>query len=401
MMRMRLWCGLVVAVVSGSAVSAVAEPYLAVRSGYSCNSCHVNITGGGMRTNLIAAHAREILHYPDWFDALTKPIEAFDGDLNDYVSIGATLRGQGALIFQDNPNSNGEVDNNEVFRTHLDEIDVDVEEAVGYLNGRLIPDLLEFYVDMRFAPTTDAREVWGLIYLPMDFYLKGGRMFLPYGLQIQDDDSFIRGGNNGSASTGFTFNQRAEGLEIGWIPEPWSVVLAVSDGAGKRDVQVTGTASGLFKGVEIFGFSPVNNALLGVSGTRNGGSEETYEIGLFGGFNIGPITYLGEVDFVQRRVVSASDPSGGKSYHGGFIHYSEVNYLLLDWLNVKVAFDYADYDGDLSDRGDDSENRVSIGLEPFLARFLQTRLFYRIGNGVESAPDHNQNILSLEMHVFF
>jgi hypothetical protein len=382
-------CGLV------SAEAVLAEPYLALRSGVKCNACHVNVTGGGMRTSFVSAHARDVLKYPNWFDDLTKPVESFDGSINDYVAIGADLRANAALLFQDNPQS-GRVDNNEVFRGRLDEFDVDVEQAVTYLNATVIPDLLEFYVDLRLAPTTDAREAWGLLYLPRNFFIKGGRMFLPYGLQIQDDQSFIRGGRNGSASAGFNFDLRQAAFELGWVSGPWTVVGAVSEGPGDRDAQVTGSASGIFRDVPL-----VDSVLAGVSGNRNGGSEETYQFAGFGGFSIGRFSYLGEVDFIERRVVAATNPTGGKDYRGGFIHYSEANYLLLDWLNFKLAFDYADYDGDLSDRADDSENRVSVGFEPFLARFLQTRLFYRVSNGIESNPSHNQSILSAEVHLFF
>jgi len=377
------------------AESVLAEPYLALRSGVKCNACHVNVTGGGMRTSFVSAHSRDVLKYPNWFDDLTKPVESFDGSINDYVAIGADLRANVALLFQDNP-QNGRVDNNEAFRGRLDEVDFDVEQAVTYLNVTAIPDLLEFYVDLRLAPTTDAREAWGLLYLPKNFFIKGGRMFLPYGLQIQDDDSFIRGGRNGSASSGFNFDLRAAAFELGWVSGPWTVVGAVSEGPGDRDAQVTGSASGLFRDVPL-----VDSVLAGVSGNRNGGSAETYQFAGFGGFSIGRFIYLGEVNFLQRRVVSAADPTAGKDYRGGFIHYSEANYLLMDWLNVKLAFDYADYDGDLSDRADDSENRVSFGLEPFLARFLQTRLFYRVSNGIESNASHNQSILSAEVHLFF
>ena len=374
---------------------ARAEPYLALRSGMKCNACHVNVTGGGMRTAFVSAHGRDVLKYPDWFDDLTKPIESFDGVLNDYVAIGADLRATGSLIFQDEP-QDGLVDNNEFFHGRLDETDIDVEEAVTYLNATVIPDLLEFYVDLRLAPTTDAREAWGMLYLPKDFFIKVGRMFLPFGLQIQDDESFIRGGRNGSANSGFDFDLRAAAVEAGWVSGPWSVVGSVADGSGDRDVQLTGTASGLFRDVPL-----LDSVLVGVSGNRNGGDEETYQFAGFGGFAIGPFVYLGEVDFIERRVAEFGDPMGPKDYRGGFIHYSELNYLAFDWLNVKLAFDYADYDGDLSQRADDSENRISIGLEPFLARFLQTRLFYRVTNGVESNASHNQGILSAEVHLFF
>ncbi len=375
--------------------TAFAEPYLALRTGQKCEACHVNITGGGMRTAFVSAHARDIMKYPDWFDELTKPVESFDGVFNDYVAIGADLRASASLIFQDNP-QNGRVDNNEFFRTRLDEFDAEVNQATTYLNVSVIPDLLEFYVDLRLAPTVDAREAWGMLYLPMDFYVKVGRMFLPYGLQIQDDESFIRGGRNGSANTGFNFDLRQAAFEAGWASGPWAAVLAISEGPGDRDAQVTANAYALFDEVPL-----VDSVMIGGSGSRFGGSAEQFQFAGYGGFAIGPFNALGEVDFIDRRVAEADDPTGTKHHRGGFIFYTEANYLFFDWLNFKVAFDYADYDGDLSQRADDSENRISLGLEPFIAKFLQTRLFYRVSNGIESNPSHNQSILSAEVHLFF
>ena len=81
--------------------------------------------------------------------------------------------------------------------------------------------------------------------------------------------------------------------------------------------------------------------------------------------------------------------------------YSEGNYLFFDWLNTKVAFDYADWDGTLPRQGSDAENRVSFGIEPFLARFVQLRAFYRVSNGIRTNFSHNQGLWSAEIHVFF
>jgi hypothetical protein len=386
---------LLIALLLGFAGPAAAEPYLAVREGFKCSACHVNMTGGGKRTEFVAAHAKELLHYPNFFAALAKPADSFNGELlSPYVAIGANLRTSFTSTFQAR-GDDGDVKNDQVFRSRLEEIDVDVTDALGYLEVRLIPDWLTFYVDQRFAPQTTTREAWGMLRLPWNIYLKGGKMFLPYGLQLQDDTAFIRGGRNGSVTTGFSFEQQQAAFEAGWEPGPVAASFAVSDGAGDdRDVQVTGTVYSLFTEIPY-----VRNVLLGGSATRVGPpGTETIVAGFFGGFNLGGFTYLGECDFRYDR--DNSDPRT-EDRHGRFIHYSEADYLLLGWLNLKLTFDYADDDGDLTQRTDDSENRVSFGLEPFLAKFLQTRLFYRIGNGVRSDPSHNQNQLIAEVHVFF
>jgi hypothetical protein len=162
-----------------------------------------------------------------------------------------------------------------------------------------------------------------------------------------------------------------------------------------RDVQGTGTLYSLFTDVPV-----VRSVLLGTSGTYAGTSDGSNAwFGLFTGFNLGRFTYLGEVDWGFFDFV---DPTTGQRVKPGtFITYSEGNYLLFDWLNMKVAFDYADYDGTLPRQGSDAENRVSVGFEPFLARFLQTRFFYRVSNGIETNASHNQDLWILELHAFF
>ena len=391
---MRRWIIGLCAGVLLAATHAAAEPYIGVREGYKCSACHVNMTGGGMRTSFVAAHAREILHYPDWWSALTKPSELFTGEINQYVSLGADLRTSLTFIMQDKGTS-GQVKNNVAFRGRLEEVDLSVDEAVGYLAVNLIPDLLTFYLDQRFAPSVDTREAWGMLYLPWDIFLKAGKMFLPYGLQIQDDNAFIRGGRNGSATTGFSFFVSQPAFQIGWEPDTYSIVAAVSQGAvNDTDVQLSGTASALFTELPV-----VRNLLLGLSGSYAGGGPDTSLIGLFLGSNLGRFTYLGEVDFRHDNVPVAS---GGREGIGTFMTYIEGNYLAFDWLNIKAAFDYADWDGELPRQGNgNAENRVSVGLEPFLARFIQVRTFYRVSNGIRTNFSHNQDLWSAEIHVFF
>jgi hypothetical protein len=374
---------------------AAAEPYIGLREGYKCSACHVNMTGGGMRTSFVSAHAHELLHYPDWFAALTKPADPFTGEINQYLSLGADLRTSLSFITQDRPDKNGAVNNDQAFRSRLEETDISVNEAVGYVNVNLIPDLLTFYLDQRFAPSLDTREVWGMMYLPWDSYVKAGKMFLPYGIELQDDTAFIRGGNNGSATTGFSFNVSQPAFEAGWEPGPMSLAVAVSQGVvNDTDVQLTGTDYLLFNDLPV-----VRSVLAGLSGTYSGGATRVSWFGFFTGFNLGRFTYLGEVDFghfnfqdttLNRRVET-----------GTFITYSEGNYLLFDWLNAKVAVDYADWDGQLPREGSNAENRVSVGLEPFIARFIQLRTFYRVTNGVSTNPSHNQGLWYAEVHVFF
>lgn len=405
MQRGGVWGWLVLPVLL-TAQAAGAEPYLAVREGLPCGSCHVNRNGGGKRTDLVATHAAEILRYPDFLGRFSRPVEWFSGEITPLVSIGGDLRSSAALFFQDR-GVNGRVRNDKVWRDRLEQTRLETTLAALYGELRLIPDRVTLYVDQRFSPTTDNREAFALLsgFLPWDGFVKVGRMYLPYGLQLQDDEAFIRGGRSrgsSSASTGFSFNLQESGGEIGFAPGPLTLLLAVTDGAGAdRDVRVTGTAYLLFDDVPV-----LRTFLLGSSFSRVGPPRSSTQVfGFFAGTNLGPLTLLGEADFRSDK----NSGTLGKSI-GQFLSYVEANYLLFGWLNVKAAVDYADSDGQLSrtvggttvlETANDAENRVSFGLEPFLNRFVQPRLFYRINNGVRSQPSHNQNVLLLEAHVFF
>src|SRR5206468_5341639 len=124
------------------------------------------------------------------------------------------------------------VDNSKAFRGRLETNSLSTTEAVAYGEVRLIPDYLILYVDQRFQPQTNNREAFGLLQnvLPWGGFVKAGQMFLPYGLQLQDDGAFIRGGTNGSITSGFSFNQEQSGIEVGFQPGPVTAMIAVTDG---------------------------------------------------------------------------------------------------------------------------------------------------------------------------
>jgi hypothetical protein len=393
-------------VLSLAAMRAVAEPYIAVREGMRCSACHTNVTGGGKRTDLVATHAKDLLHYPDFFGPFSRPLEYFTGELNPYVALGGDLRTSATLIFQ-SLGENGRVRNDRVFRGRLEQTRLETTQATLYGEFRLIPERVSLYVDQRFQPTTDNREAFALLkgFLPWAGFVKVGRMYLPYGLQLQDDEAFIRGGRSrgsSSASTGFSFNLQEHGALVGFEPGKWSLLFAVTDGsAGDRDVRTVGTVYAVYDEVPL-----VRTLMIGGSASRVAPpSGETLVFGFFAGTNLGPLTILGEADFRSDKGRSTLGRRVGQ-----FLAYGEADYLLFGWLNLKAAIDYADSDGQLVrqlgsttvlDTANDAEHRVSLGLEPFLNRFVQPRLFYRINNGIRSNPTHNQNVLLLEAHVFF
>jgi hypothetical protein len=357
--------------------TAEAEPYLAVRFGAKCSDCHTNLTGGGKRTPFVAMHSRDILHDLDLLP-LPARVEAFNGDLTDFLSIGADLRAQNTYSFKDDLDANGRVPNDRFFREELDSIDFNVPEGVGYLEVDLLPDVLTFYVDQQFADSTSNREAFGLIQIaaPWSPWLKAGRFFFPYGLSIQDDTAYVR------SFTGVTFDNTASGAEVGVMPGPFFLTTAVTDaGDGDRNVVVTVNGYALLQDVPV-----VRNVIAGASWQRP--SPKRNIAAFYAGANLWRFTYLAEVDLI-------TDNRPNSSPRDQLAAYAEINWLLFDWLNVRGTYDFVKI-GSNNDR-----NRFGIGIEPFINRFLQPRLVYRAANAPSTNVDGNRAELILEMHMFF
>jgi hypothetical protein len=67
---------------------AYAEPYLAVRTGLKCTQCHVNPTGGGLRSVYGDVYAQTVLpalHLDTGKDTWT-------GDISSFLRLGGDLR---------------------------------------------------------------------------------------------------------------------------------------------------------------------------------------------------------------------------------------------------------------------------------------------------------------------
>jgi len=362
----------------GGATTAFAEPYLTVRAGAKCSDCHTNVTGGGKRTAFPHIHAHDILH-----DLQILPIPArarsFDGQLHSHVSIGGDFRAASTTVFSDRPDASGRVDRNQAFRSHVDSTDLDVEELLVYLQVDLWPDVLSLYVDEDLNGGATNREAFALLrgVLPLDGYVKAGRLFPTYGLRVHDDETFIR------ARSGFTFDNPDEGAEIGIQPGPFFVGASVTNGAGgDRDVQLTLNAYTVLEDLPGIG-----HTLLGASYARQSNARSVS--GLYAGANLWRFTYLGEVDFIDDST------SGSVTARDHFAAYGEIDFLAFDWLNVRGAVDYVKV------RGDRDQTRYVIGLEPFIDKHLQPRIQYRINNGPPQLPELNRPELVFELHVWF
>lgn len=381
--------------------TARSEPFMAVREGFKCSQCHANITGGGKRNDFGNIYAQTRL--PLWFLRASEIMKEDEGikkyleELKDLVpgapSLGAgkretgdffTTRVSDYLAFGGNLRARN--------RTTLvpgesegvkDENALEVSEGVLFAEVDLIPSRLMLYLDESVAPgTAQAREAFGLVYgLPFSSYVKAGKFFLPYGLRLQDDTAFVR------QFTGYSYSTPDIGVEIGLEPGPLSLALAFSNGTqgaseDNLDKQITASAALIFS---------IWRA--GVSGSYNigpGGAKRS-AAGLHAGVHVGRFTLLGEVDLVHDK----GPESGSRDSMPSLV---EADVLLLKGLNLKFAYEF--YNPNLDVREDERE-RWTLGLEPFITQFLQTRLLLRINEGIPQNLRQNSREVLLEVHAFF
>jgi hypothetical protein len=375
---------IVAAAVLVAARWASAEPYLMVRAGAKCNDCHTNLTGGGKRTPFAHIHARDILKDLDLLPVPPK-VKGFTGQLHEYVSIGADLRVRNTTVFQDRFSPNNNVPGNRPFRERVTSNDSDVNAFLGYLQIDLLPDYITLYGDWNLDGGVTNREAFGLIrgFLPWDTYVKAGRFFPAFGLRVQDDQAFIRG------RTGFTFQNPDEGGEIGFAPGPFFLATSITNGpGGDKDVQATVNGYGVFQDIPV-----VQTIVAGASYARQ--TDKRWAAAFYGGTNFWRFSSLAEFDLIDDRTV-ASVPRRDQ-----YAAYAELNFLALEWLNVRGTFDFVK----VANARD--QTRYAIGLEPFINRFLQPRIQYRINNG-PPVPGRNPNELIdnqaelvVELHFFF
>ncbi len=339
------------------------EPYLAVRMGLKCSSCHVNRTGGGMRNDFGAVFAGTNL------PSGNTGFQFQNRALNDWLKMGWNLRVAGTANVSD----------------ATPQTSWDISRANVYLEAKLIDRKLTLYVDETLAPGgANSREFFALLEVPsITGYAKAGKFFLPSGLRILDDDEFIRD------QTGFTLLRPDQGVEVGIEPGPFSVIVSVTNGNGgaaenNSGKQVTGTAAWVRRKLR-----------LGASVSRNTQAGRNADVlGGFGGVQLGPVSLLGEVDLV--RGASGEGPDVDQ-----FVAYGEGNVLVRQGINAKVTYGFHDRN---VDRAEDERIRARLGLEVFPLPYFQLSGFYVVRDDIPASlplalPQQDQVIL--ELHLFF
>jgi len=342
--------------------TANAEPYLAAQMGLKCASCHVNPTGGGMRTVFGNTFAQTTLAAK----RLGDDSDLWTGQLSKFFAVGGNLRAD--YNWEDVPHQ-------------ATTNDFDVEEARAYLDFSVIPNRLSVYIDQRFAPGTATNMEANVRYWFKEntYYVKAGRMYLPFGYRFEDDNAFVR------QLSGINMQAPDEGVEVGLELGSWTAQFAVSNGAGGGNEVDQGkqyvTRAEFVQSKWRVGASALYNDT--DAGGRTG-------VGGFGAYDIGPVTLIGEIDYIDDDTIN----NGTKL----LASLAEADWKIKQGHNLKLTYEWYDPDDDVDEN---EQTRMSLLYEWTPIQFMQVRAGVRFYDGIPQNDNQNRTQAFLQLHGFF
>lgn len=334
-------------------------PRFAVRTNLTCQNCHIDPNGGGMRTYYGSAlYARGTLPVRGWNDSLA--LENFTTELSDIVSFGTDLRTLFSYRPETHTNSFYQMQGNIYLSAKL------AKKVMVYLNKGLYSGF----------------EVFGLLnILPANGYFKVGRFTPAYGTKTDDHTNFIR------SKTDFINNRREDtGIEVGFSPSfmTWNVGLynGIKGSAFSNEKMRLITSRLDMK----FHVDNIKFSLGGSFWYNNLRGGPLTMVGGFGGMSFEKLTLHGEIDFKKDKSLMGTNE---------FISFIEVNYLLIDGVDLKLMYDF--YDSDTGVKTG-SETRYCIGLEFFPINGVEVRPMYRFL--IEEPVDRSNNEIDILVHFY-
>jgi hypothetical protein len=340
---------------------AAAEPYLAVQNGYKCVTCHVNPTGGGLRTTFGVIFAENVLPAK----SLPADFPVWTGKIASFLRMGADLRASWSRsTVPNNPTQD---------QRQLDQLRL-------YADVALIPERLGIYIDGKVAPG-DGQELEGYIRLndaSRGWYLKAGKFYLPFGWRLQDQTAFVRELSGVSMTTPDT------GAELGIETGNWSAQLDYSNDINNASARSRHQFTGQVAWVRPrFRVGVATSQISASTGNRRSG-------GLFAGLRTGPVAWLGELDLVRDEGFA----DGARSLLAGF---GELDWALRRGQNLKFTAEIQDPDRAVPQ---DQFTRWSAVYEFTPMALLQLRAGVRRYRGIPQNDFGNRQTLFVELHGY-
>lgn len=357
------WAGLVALAILAGGGQSFAEPYLAIRMGLKCEACHVNPTGGGLRTDFGDVFAQtQLPAHP-----IQSPWGLWTGEVASVLRVGGDFR----------------YDYNVTQTPHSKTTDqLEVQQGRVYAEAEVIPSRLLFYADEQVAPGNALnREAYALYWSAShDWYVKAGQMYLPFAFRLEDQTALVYD------VSGISMYSPDDGVEFGWMKGHWDTQLTVSEGtAAGVFPSSTGKEYGLQASYVEAGWR------FGVAANDDDSPFARRKIlGIFGGTRVGPVDFLGEVDSVENEYA----PINGQREAAALL---EADWLVHAGNNLKLTLERLD-----SDRGvpGNTLSRYSLVYELTPIQFLQIRTGVRSYYGPRGVASQNTALFFVQLHAF-
>jgi hypothetical protein len=347
-----------------AAYPAHAEPYLAVAYGQKCEACHVNPTGGGLRTTFGDVLAQNVIPSQH----LDAPTDTWTGTINQYLRAGGDLRFDGQVTQAPKTASVQEFS---------------LEQMRVYLEAEVIPNRLLAYADEQVAPGGALnREAYVLFWSAAhEWYLKAGQMYLPFGLRLQDQTAYIL------TASGINMTTPDQGVEFGWEKGHWDAQFDVTNGTAGGAVTHAGKQ---FSGQLIYVESLWR---LGIAANQDDASGEGGKtaLGIFGGLKTGPIAWLAQAEVVNDESIANGQ---GKQ----LATLLEANWLIARGSNLKITDEFLNPNRAVPNG---EETRWSMVYEFTPIQFAQIRAGFRWYDGIPQDPAEHERLYFVELHGYF
>lgn len=346
-----------------AAASVHAEPYLAVQFGLKCNVCHVNPTGGGLRTTFADVLAQTVIPK----EHLDTGLDNWNGQIGQYLRAGGDLRFDAQVTKTPNSPSVQEFS---------------LEQARVYLEANVIPDRLLAYVDEQVAPGGALnREAYVLYWAGShDWYLKAGQMYLPFGLRLQDQTALIY------TASGINMTTPDQGVEFGWERGAWDAQLAVSNGTAGGAVKSDGKQYSL----NVAYVQSVWRLGIGAnSNNQAGGAKDGYAI--YGGLRTGPISWLAQAEITDDKSIANGQ---GRQ----LATLLEANWLIIRGNNLKITQEFLNPNRAVANA---AQTRWSVVYEVTPIQFVQIRTGFRWSDGIPQDDSEHPRLYFVELHGYF
>jgi Fe-S-cluster formation regulator IscX/YfhJ len=331
---------------------AQAVPRYSARYEEKCALCHVNPSGGGMRT--LYASQYLVPEELAWSKPSSHILESIDPEIAKHIQIGTDFRT--LYTYSDDPNAQTE----DFFQMQGD----------VYLNFQM-DDALSLYYDQGI---TSSYELFGLWQgLPLTSYVKVGRFVPAYGWKFDDHTMYVR-----EALGFFPPTNSDVGIEFGLSPGRLDMQLSVVNGNRGGTFDDNQKLAAVFTGVAAGYWEDGEAANFGSGGP-------------YGYLTWKRLAWLGELDWFL------DDPQGD-GHTTGLVTSNEFSYLIRQGLELKATYDFLDPDWNTQTG---SQSRVGGGVFALAKPFVAVEALYRrtrFDDGVAlSGEDFWEAILQLHL----